>query len=494
MVFLLPARFDCQRLGSANGLVQRTFRAIGYLAHSLWGYGGYWNGSGYGSAYQNSNNAWWGNRMLADGGIDQNVDVSPESLIGIYNATVDEELGKVDEVVDAIAYSGHRPTLDINADTGGALIQSGRSADTLPPGTQGMMPQDDSRSLKPVEGLAEELGFAAAKNSARTDRELNAVSSSGANTAQMFSEEARSGEAAAEAGPVTLELESRKEGQIPVEVVKDLIEKGLATVVQATDHERSWGEWWRNHPGRDVPSKEYVAVSDVFGDEIRTLVLELVPYRAAQHHHGRLMTGTTPARDAHYKIVDSGQGQALTLNSSQYGTLDRSRVEEILAQRRAKDYSEVVADLYHDRLTERKLANRAAIAEFTLHMIPLGAAADYASQGDFKEAGISLVGDAATLIGGPLTRVAGFAKYTKAVKAAKISAMVLEGGIGAERLREGWAIYSKTGDASQAAGYFGEAALRLLGVSAQAASKIKPANVLKIKPANALAPVVKKIS
>ena len=106
--------------------------------------------------------------------------------------------------------------------------------------------------------------------------------------------------------------------------------------------------------------------------------------------------------------------------------------------------------------------------DFGLRLLPLvGAVSDYLD-GNYKEAAISLVGDVAMITGfGAALKarrcVTAGRDMTKLVFRASTAA---EGAISAFRLAQGMDAYLD-GDRAKAYGYFGDATLRLLGLSAQ---------------------------
>jgi hypothetical protein len=101
--------------------------------------------------------------------------------------------------------------------------------------------------------------------------------------------------------------------------------------------------------------------------------------------------------------------------------------------------------------------------------LPFGAFYDNLAQGEYAEAGLSLVGDAAMFLTGPL---AGAAKTARAAKTLRLVGAGIEGGLAATRATQG--IFAlREGDKGKAAGYLGEAFLRLLGMSANAIKGLK---------------------
>jgi len=104
---------------------------------------------------------------------------------------------------------------------------------------------------------------------------------------------------------------------------------------------------------------------------------------------------------------------------------------------------------------------------FALHLVPFGKAIDDAQKGDWFEASVSAAGDLATLftLGGGIAVKAGTTGATVA-RSFLIAGTVLEGGVAATRYGQAVAAYVN-GDVPKAAGFFGEATLRLLGVGLQ---------------------------
>lgn len=120
----------------------------------------------------------------------------------------------------------------------------------------------------------------------------------------------------------------------------------------------------------------------------------------------------------------------------------------------------------------QKWAGRAVVTmKFVQHAIPGGAAVDAALAGDFWEMGISLTGDAALLFSFGLSKVATSARISGRLQ---LAGAAIEGTVGLTRAGQGIFALSE-GDNVKAAGYFGEATLRLLGASVQAISALKTA-------------------
>jgi hypothetical protein len=107
----------------------------------------------------------------------------------------------------------------------------------------------------------------------------------------------------------------------------------------------------------------------------------------------------------------------------------------------------------------------AAVLEFALHILPLGAAADNFSQGNYGEAAISLAGDAAMLMTGGMSKVLVGARHANKLRAIGI---VTEASIAGIRGVQG-ALKLYNGEGGW--GEIAEAILRVFGVKMSIANK-----------------------
>ncbi len=187
-----------------------------------------------------------------------------------------------------------------------------------------------------------------------------------------------------------------------------------------------------------------VTIKDNLGNVVSKVILEEWQPTKQEWHTGAggpILT-TVPDGPALYKIVASV--------APTYGTI------------KALDF------YVFDLAAQSRQANILGAATFVLHQIPFGAAADQVWEGDYYEAGLSLVDDTATLLGVGLAGKAGkFAKYVLAG-----SSMVADATIGTARLY-GSAKSFVSGNTTAALGDFGEAALRLMGFGQQQIEFIK---------------------
>ena len=85
------------------------------------------------------------------------------------------------------------------------------------------------------------------------------------------------------------------------------------------------------------------------------------------------------------------------------------------------------ADPYKRDKEQGQLEAVATTVTFVGHIVPGLAAADYATQGDWAEAGISLVGDVGMVLSGPGAAVAKGARFARTAKALRIGGTVLQG-------------------------------------------------------------------
>jgi hypothetical protein len=112
--------------------------------------------------------------------------------------------------------------------------------------------------------------------------------------------------------------------------------------------------------------------------------------------------------------------------------------------------------------------------EFAMRLVPVVGGLDDFVQGRYLEGALSLLGDAAMIGGLGLALAARNCTYTGArlIKFGNIAAASIEGGIAATRLGQGFHALGG-GHTAEAWGYFGDATLRLLGLSAQAVSLLR---------------------
>ncbi len=133
-----------------------------------------------------------------------------------------------------------------------------------------------------------------------------------------------------------------------------------------------------------------------------------------------------------------------------------------------------VAERYIDKAKTQDAATAwqaaAEMATFALHMVPVAGTLDTLAHGDYWEAALSLLGDVAFFAGGPLAKLAG--EGTVLAKGLTITAIAADATLGAVRGEQAYFAF-QAGDNEKAAGYLGEAFMRLLGAGLQAVGQLK---------------------
>ncbi len=141
-------------------------------------------------------------------------------------------------------------------------------------------------------------------------------------------------------------------------------------------------------------------------------------------------------------------------------------LKDHLTPETAKKYVQIFVTERHHIDSLNQFANGLqATQSFLINLIPGVSAYKHFSQGEVGEGLLSLIGDAAMLLGGPL---AAFAKARGAVQLARGFAMTgiaLDGAVGGVRATQGVVAFVDGKDPGKAAGYLGEVALQLFGVT-----------------------------
>ncbi|MGH7137846.1 MAG: hypothetical protein ACREHD_19015, partial [Pirellulales bacterium] len=203
---------------------------------------------------------------------------------------------------------------------------------------------------------------------------------------------------------------------------------------------------------------------------------QIVRYILAEEPRGEEpYTGGYPVPDGWYMATHPGATpyvykvvwQQLTKLGSGAATIN-----EVLAAWDTQREANLQVDAYLSRAARGQAQMILGTINFVVHATPFLGTADYAAQGMYWEATLSAAGDASLLL------TAGFSKVvtTSATTARnlRITAMGIEGVAGVARTGQGFFALSN-GDKEDAAGYFGEAMLRFLGVSASAIAELKAA-------------------
>jgi len=174
--------------------------------------------------------------------------------------------------------------------------------------------------------------------------------------------------------------------------------------------------------------------------------------------------------DPHYQLVDVSTAPGMLFTKEQYESGEVARWVKGLRADAA--LTEIAVREYLTAEEEKLWLRVSEGLTFVLHLLPGGAAADYLSKGEGWNAGISIAADFALLAAGPFAKLA---KTAKGARLWRIAAGVTETGVGAIRIYQGFDAFAQ-GDKIEAAGYFGEAILRLLGAGVQlrAARSVNP--------------------
>lgn len=200
---------------------------------------------------------------------------------------------------------------------------------------------------------------------------------------------------------------------------------------------------------------EYVVVVDVVGDVVRAFVLKRRSVYSDE-----------------YYIVDFKDFSPSEMTEA--GLIE-------LKSRVIKDFIPVLVETI-GRSPSRVAETQSTAAAFTflLHMVPTGAAIDYGLQGEYGEMRISIAGDMLLFLG-PLAKLATAARSGKVIgpfastltkagnalpTARKLHGAAIAGELTISGVRSGQGLHALyNGDNEAAAGYLGEAVLRLFGVT-----------------------------
>jgi hypothetical protein len=214
----------------------------------------------------------------------------------------------------------------------------------------------------------------------------------------------------------------------------------------------------------------YVVMADVVGNQISIWVLE--PWwhivwtdgNSTLHEEESKLIGDTSASAVatYYKTV--WHYNAEYSNMSLEDALARARSDA----RALAEIKQVLIQIESNRL--ESLTN---VLNFGVRLIPLVGAIDQFVQGDYLEGALSLASDAAMFLGIGAAFKARNCTYAgnRLVKLASAGSATIEIGVAGVRIGQG--IHALGGNSGDAWGYFGDALLRLLGLSAQACSFLK---------------------
>ncbi len=212
-----------------------------------------------------------------------------------------------------------------------------------------------------------------------------------------------------------------------------------------------------------TPCGGYVVVADVVGGQWYYMVLE--PHQVSDNGSGgtqdEILVGKlNPSQNAtYYKVVSYVAGpldQGQTPEGFQSATLAPAA-----ALNRVQAYVANVANGQAQEFNQR--------LGMLVTLLPLVGTANNIAHGNYWDAAVSFADDVAFFTGAGAAWRAGRCVYAgvRSVRLAGIASSVIQGGAALIRMRQGFQALGN-GNTADALGYFGDATLRLFGLSAQA--------------------------
>ncbi len=217
---------------------------------------------------------------------------------------------------------------------------------------------------------------------------------------------------------------------------------------------------------RYAKDPKYVLVADVAGDQVVAMLLErytMWGVDASKYSPANCHAPLDKNLGDFYRVVDS-------VHSTPYPNV--ADIPLAVSRYRRGDF---LVGMVQGQALKQQLASAntdVAVLTFALHVVPLGAGIDNAMQGNGWEATISFAGDAAMFLSLGGTKLLGVGEA--AVTAGRVAGMTIDLGIAGTRGIQG-ILAIKNGENGKAAGYLGEAFLRLLGVSVAGVQQIRAA-------------------
>lgn len=253
--------------------------------------------------------------------------------------------------------------------------------------------------------------------------------------------------------------------QIPAARIRSMIDDGLV-------------KEYSGPPVGDWPLRQdttgYVVMADVVGKNVYTFVLE--PMRTAFSNADGIYSEWPESLVGASDIATKVEYYRLAsrFDTTLPADLDPSAfVASQLSPEKVKVKAESVA--FAKAANEFEAAK--GVAEFALHLVPVAGAVDDFVQGKYLDGAISLAGDASMLLGlGAAIKGANCAYAgSKVIKLARGTALAVDGGLAAVQTARGFNALNSPdpNDRAKAWGYFGDATLRLFGLSAQTVSWLK---------------------
>ncbi len=227
-----------------------------------------------------------------------------------------------------------------------------------------------------------------------------------------------------------------------------ILEQGQFVKGHSSDTQWDFKDWG-NVTVEDKTKTVYRQINDDFGSGIRR-------YDLAPTERFTPEPSSTP--ESGYRIVQT------ILESA-----GMSNAEQVLKNWRNGNKAQQILDLYTARKQEDQVNRIAGYVEFVYHALPFGQAWDSLAKGDYADAGISFAGDLASFFTGPLGAAA---KSCRVARSIRLFGVAANGMVAAYDVSKG---FDAMAAGESPIGYFGDATLRLFGMSAEALAALKAA-------------------
>ena len=211
---------------------------------------------------------------------------------------------------------------------------------------------------------------------------------------------------------------------------------------------------------------KYVVVVGANGDQVEDYVY--VAHYPSVYAGFTTMQGSVPD---YYTLVLQGTDGLIGNNGLMEGS--QTTVTDFVATLQTQEYTDRFASLAAGKQAVAAGNTLVATLQFSLatvkigaSFVPGGAAVGYGMEGNYKEMTVSLAGDAACLLTGPLAAAAKAKKAYALAKAAYYTAAADQAAIGSYRLYQGvYELRNPDGSNVAAGCYIGESILRMFGAT-----------------------------
>ncbi|MFO0877595.1 MAG: hypothetical protein U0840_09580 [Gemmataceae bacterium] len=211
---------------------------------------------------------------------------------------------------------------------------------------------------------------------------------------------------------------------------------------------------------------DYVYVADVVGQRLLVLIYQKKgpSVRLARPYYGE----RSGSREQWGGLRSETEYQLVYSNNTPLSLENGATVDDAVAANRTSAAVDRHLAMMASQSETEGMERVAGVTLFVYHALPFGAFWDNLARGEGKEAMISLAGDLAMAA----IPASGAVKSVWAARGLRIGAGATEAGIGVYRGRQAYLAY-QAGKQEEAAGYLGEAFLRLAGVSWSAVSALR---------------------